>query len=55
MTTDEKIARSEPECRTCEDWGTVVVTGADGEPHEVPCPDHVGSVRVPPYIAGAQT
>jgi hypothetical protein len=37
--------RLEPECRTCEDWGTVVID-VDGKLDEVACPDHVGSVPI---------
>lgn len=43
--------RLEPECRTCEDWGTIVISDDSGSPgREIPCPTHVGSVRVPPYV-----
>jgi len=45
--------RLEPECRTCEDWGTVVIFDDSGNPvREISCPNHVGSVRVPPYVVG---
>lgn len=46
---------SEPECRTCEDWGTVVVLNGDGKPVEIACPDHVGSVAIPTHVSEAAT
>jgi hypothetical protein len=39
----------EPECRTCEDWGTVVIED-DGQPREVACPAHVGAVPIPAHV-----
>lgn len=42
----------EPECRTCEDWGTVV-TEDDGRPREVACPDHIGTAPIPAHVLPA--
>jgi hypothetical protein len=54
MTNTAKSARLEPECRTCEDWGTVVVFDDENNPiREIPCPSHVGSVLVPLGVAEA--
>jgi len=39
----------EPACRTCEDWGTVVIEDG-GRPREVACPAHVGTAPIPPHV-----
>lgn len=39
----------EPECRTCEDWGTVVMGDGD-DVQELACPNHVGTVPIPDRV-----
>jgi hypothetical protein len=53
MTAKNDQARTEPECRTCEDWGTVVIE-SEGDLREVACPDHDGAVEIPERVRVAE-